>query len=290
MLEPAGAGAASKGLPLTQLTLGADRVPVSRLGLGTHGLHWLLSSGARQGLLGLAFDLGFRYFDTAPSYGNGLAEEAIGRFAARRRSDIIIATKFGIPVSRGVARLPGGVYAARAAGALARKLGAGRHGPQRDFSAGAARVSLEQSLRALRTGHVDILYLHEPSPAFLSDAEPLLGMLETLKASGKIRYIGLSGRQGPCEETAKRYPALAQVLQIEVPADAQGLPATESLQGAAAVRLWEFPARVNPPPPLQQVLLRLCSVAPDGVILLSTRDAAQLRDAARLIGSCDAHA
>jgi aryl-alcohol dehydrogenase-like predicted oxidoreductase len=50
-------------------------------------------------LLELAFDLGIRYFDTAPSYGDGVSEERLGRFLksmpAGQRSQVAVATKFG---------------------------------------------------------------------------------------------------------------------------------------------------------------------------------------------------
>jgi hypothetical protein len=255
----------------------------SRLGLGTHGLHRLLSSGARQALLHHAMDLGVRHFDTAPSYGDGLAEREIGRFAQGMRSELLITTKFGIPASRALSRMPGLLYAARAAGAITRRLRA-RRAPPRDYSAAHARTSLEQSLRALRTSYVDVLYLHEPDISQLPHMESLLAVLESLKAGGSVRHIGLSGSAAACARIALAHPALAQVLQIEVAADSAGLPRGDAAVPAAAVRFWEFPAaRRSPRPELAAVMHGLTNLAPAGTILLSTHRIQLLRDCAGLI-------
>jgi aryl-alcohol dehydrogenase-like predicted oxidoreductase len=260
---------------------------LSRLGLGTHRLHRLISGNARQRLLQLAFELGIRYFDTAPSYGNGIAEREIGRFAAAHRSELVIATKFGIPFGR-VPRIPGSIYAAQAAGLLARRLGIGKMRAARDFSSATARTSLEQSLRNLRTSYVDILYLHDPAASMLQDPEGLLRTLESLRTSGKTRHIGLSGSSNACAEIGRAYPALGEILQIEMPADPQGLPEAAASCSDAAVHLWEFPAGARPSPPLADVMERLYDGAPKGTILLSTRHAAQLRQAAELIRRLEA--
>lgn len=70
---------------------------VSRLGFGTASLHHLLSSGDRQSLLETAFDHGFTHFDTAPLYGDGMAERELGKFLASKREKVTIGTKFGFP-------------------------------------------------------------------------------------------------------------------------------------------------------------------------------------------------
>jgi aryl-alcohol dehydrogenase-like predicted oxidoreductase len=263
-----------------------DAMSLPRLGLGTHGLHWL-PTRERQSLLALAFELGIRYLDTAPSYGEGLAEREIGRFAAKRREQLVIATKFGMPVNRTLSRVPGLLLAARAGGAIARKLGVAS-APRRNYGAAAARASVEQSLRALRTTYLDVLYLHEPELSLLQDRDvaALVDTLETLRTLGIVRHFGLSGSLASCTAIAQAHPALAGLLQIEVPADAQGLPAAAAPFPAAAVRFWEFPKAGDHPADLSLVMHRLSQVAPHGTILLSTRDAAQLKEAARLLLDC----
>ena len=280
---PPGGRSLGPVLPSLTLTVGGSALRVSRLGLGTHGLHWS-SSRARQGLLGLAFDLGVRYFDTAPAYGSGLAEREVGRFAEGRRSKIVISTKFGIPTSRVLSRVPGLLLASRAAAVLGRKV-LRASPPMRDYSARAATASLEESLRALRTSYVDVLQLHEPQLSQLCDVDGLLRTLEALKAAGKVRHIGLSGNAAACTAIAQAHPGLAELLQIEVPADAQGLPAAEAVVPGVAVRFWEVPSAARPAA-LSDVMQRLKRVAPQGVILLSTRQGALLREAVERILGC----
>jgi aryl-alcohol dehydrogenase-like predicted oxidoreductase len=271
------------------LLIQGTSLPASRLGLGTHSLHRLHSSTARQNLLARAHDLGLTYFDTAPSYGDGIAERELGLFAHERRSQVVLTTKFGIPASRLGATLPGWMYLAMAVRALRRRVR--RHGfarqPAREYSAAGARASVEGSLRALRTDHVDILYLHEPALHLLRDCESLVRSLEALKASGKVRYIGLSGQDTECAQLAQAQPRLAEVLQIQVPADSAGLPAPGGPQPqAAAVNFWEFTAfgrAGEVPGRLEKLTGRLLARAPRGVLLLSTQLETQLRETVAMI-------
>ena len=69
---------------------------VSRLGFGTAGLGRSLSRGERLRLLETAFDSGITYFDTAPLYGAGAAEEALGAFLRGAPDGVTVATKAGI--------------------------------------------------------------------------------------------------------------------------------------------------------------------------------------------------
>ena len=63
-------------------------ITTSRLGLGTHSLHRLFAPAARRDLLARALDLGVLHFDTAPSYGDGLAEREIGRILRRLSGEV----------------------------------------------------------------------------------------------------------------------------------------------------------------------------------------------------------
>src|SRR5690348_10440145 len=78
----------------------------TRLGFGTSRLHYLYSTRARQDLLAEAAEVGILHFDTAPAYGDGLAERELGRFLQRRSGNFIVATKFGIPPSRLIEACP----------------------------------------------------------------------------------------------------------------------------------------------------------------------------------------
>jgi aryl-alcohol dehydrogenase-like predicted oxidoreductase len=222
------------------------------------------------------------YFDTAPSYGAGIAEHELGRFLRDKRSKVVLTSKFGIPTGRLGSRLPGWNYAAMA-GRLAKRLVASHRSaqlPRRDFAAGHAKSSVEDSLRALRTDCIDVLYLHEPALELLTDAEGLANTLEELKAAGKVRYVGLAGYAASCADIARRHPRLAQVLQIAVTADSDGLPDKASSDiAAAAVTFWEFAAGPVPAERLRTTVERLLAAAPHGVTLLSTNCGASLREA-----------
>ena len=74
---------------------------LAKLGFGTSQLMGRIGRRQSLRLMESAFAAGIRHFDTAPLYGLGAAEAMVGKFAANKRADITIATKFGIcPPSR----------------------------------------------------------------------------------------------------------------------------------------------------------------------------------------------
>lgn len=103
-----------------------------------------------------ALSIGYRHIDTAQSYDN---EEQVGEALSRSgvpREEIFLVTKLR----------------------------------PRNFRAGDARSTSEESLRKLRTDYVDLLLLHWPNAEVpLSDT---LGALEELRKSGEVRHIGVS--------------------------------------------------------------------------------------------------
>ncbi len=151
--------------PLPLRALGATGRKVSCLGLGCFYLGSVRDEDAAVGVIRRALDLGVTYFDTAPSYSRGVAEERLGRAleAARARDRVFVATKSTC----------------------------------RDGS--AALKELEESLRRLRTDHVDLFQYHAVRVA--QDGEALFakgGAHEALaraKEQGKVRHIGFSGHE-----------------------------------------------------------------------------------------------
>ncbi|SDM53250.1 aldo/keto reductase [Maricaulis salignorans] len=142
--------------------------PFSRLGFGVTGPHASPAVSRRETarLIAEAIDLGINLFDTGPAYGRGEGERRLGQaLRGRARDQLYIATKAGIDLHR-----------------------------HRDFSAGAVEMSLRGSLERLQTPYVDLLLLHGPSAADMSDR--LLRRLEALRERGMIRQIGVCGR-GP---------------------------------------------------------------------------------------------
>ncbi|MCQ3802939.1 MAG: aldo/keto reductase [bacterium] len=115
-----------------------------------------------------ALDEGINYFDTSPYYGRTLSESRLGLALSGFRDQAIISTKAG--------RYD-------------------RHYPEGfDFSYRRIVRSIDQSLRRLRTDHVDIVFLHdiEFSPASMILDEGLPALVDAREA-GKVRFLGVSG-------------------------------------------------------------------------------------------------
>jgi D-threo-aldose 1-dehydrogenase len=163
-----------------------------RLIFGTGSLHHLASPPQRQRAIAAAYDAGFRAFDTAPAYGNGIDEVEIGIALRDRRNDVELNTKFGIPIVTygAISRY---VFAARRlidqlTGQSARAY------RRRDFSPAELEKSLEASLGRLRTDHVDCLFLHEPISRLSSaEIDDIVACGLRMKFEGKIRALGVAG-------------------------------------------------------------------------------------------------
>jgi aryl-alcohol dehydrogenase-like predicted oxidoreductase len=115
-----------------------------------------------------ALDAGINFVDTAVVYSNGVSEEIVGEALQGRRDDVVLATKFFMPMgedpnTRGGSRL----WIIR---------------------------EVENSLRRLGTDHIDLYQVHRPSPD--TDVEETLGALTDLVRAGKVRYIGSSSYSG----------------------------------------------------------------------------------------------
>jgi aryl-alcohol dehydrogenase-like predicted oxidoreductase len=263
---------------MRKVPIGAGRLAASRLGFGLSGLHHLLRHSRRQGLLAAAVDSGINYFDVAPYYGHGLAEVELGKFLAGRRSELLVATKFGLepnPWLHAVPPLMYGVLVTRRALRGARR-GAKTAAPRRNYSSANARLSLERSLRALRTDYVDLLFIHEGSVQQLPDPEILFRVLEQFVSQGKVREIGVAGTASDCIALARRWPQLARALQIDV---APGGQAAEAVRAAALNLHASFGHfRSRQPRSMRQLLGQAVAINPGGVILYSTRSATHLRE------------
>ncbi|WP_417725697.1 aldo/keto reductase [Salipiger sp.] len=152
--------------------LGASGLQVSRVCLG--GNSWG-SKGKRKwtGLdaedtkpfLKRALDLGVNFFDTAPSYNAGASEEILGEHLVGSvpRSELVLLTKAGMP-----------------------------RGEPHQWGLGRKRLiaSVEDSLRRLRTDHLDLLVLHRFDPR--TPIEEIMTTLHMLVTAGKVRYVGAS--------------------------------------------------------------------------------------------------
>jgi aryl-alcohol dehydrogenase-like predicted oxidoreductase len=114
-----------------------------------------------------ALELGCNFFDTAEVYGPYVNEELLARAFAGRRSEAIIATKFGFRFENG------------------RQVGV-----ERDSRPATIVNAVEGSLRRLKTDYIDLLYQHRIDPAV--PIEEVAGTVAALVRQGKVRHFGLS--------------------------------------------------------------------------------------------------
>lgn len=164
---------------------------VNAIGLGCMGMSVAYGEPMAEAdavrLLHAALDLGVDHFDTAELYGFGANEQLLGAAFHDRRDKAFIATKFG-PVGNLADRTVRGV----------------------DGSEANARRAIEQSLRLLRTDHVDLYYLHRRDPA--RPIEETVEAMAKLVAEGKVRAIGLSEVNA---ETLRRAQAVHPIAAVQ---------------------------------------------------------------------------
>ena len=145
--------------------LGNSGLSVPLAGLGTNNFGGRLDLDASRRVIHKALDLGVNFFDTADVYGNkGGSESIIGEVLGPRRSEVILATKFGNPIDE----------AAGFAGASRRYI----------------FLAAEASLKRLRTDWIDVYFVHRPDPD--TPIEETVSALHDLVLQGKVRYVGLS--------------------------------------------------------------------------------------------------
>lgn len=192
----------------------------ARIGFGTGGLLRIDGARRRQNALAAALASGITHFDTAPLYGFGEAERALGRFLRGQRNKVTLTTKFGLQASPLAARLVVFQSAARRAlrwfpavrRVAVRNAGAFRTLPS--FSRAAATASLERSLRALRTEYVDFFLAHQASVSALPD-EDLIGWLQDVARAGKIRAFGVATDFEWLLPVLEQRPQLSRVVQFD---------------------------------------------------------------------------
>lgn len=150
------------GLAVTKLSFGAMEIRGPRIWKGRP-----VTDDEAETILNAVLDAGINFIDT--SYDYGLSEEYIGRFISHRRSEYFLATKCGCTLVN--------------------------QGDHDDTPHVWTRENLlhniEVSLKRMKTDHVDLLQLHNPSVE-QTESGILVEVLQEIRASGKARFIGIS--------------------------------------------------------------------------------------------------
>ena len=149
---------------------GSTGLQVSALGLGCNNFGGRIDLETTRRVVDAAIAVGINFIDTADAYGNrGGSETLLGETLGSRRKDLILATKFGLPMDE-TGRLKGG-------------------------SRAYVMTAVEASLKRLKTDWIDVYYLHRPDPA--TPIEETLRALDDLVRQGKVRFSGCSNLSAP---------------------------------------------------------------------------------------------
>ena len=152
------------GATVTKLAYGAMELRGARPGMPGREV----TSEVAKTILNGVLDAGITLIDTSPDYGR--SEELIGEFISHRRSEFFLSSKCGCPINPPPGERPPHV-----------------------FTRANVRAGVEQSLRRMKTDHLDLVQFHiSPSRAELEANDSVAELVE-LQREGKVRFIGMSG-------------------------------------------------------------------------------------------------
>jgi aryl-alcohol dehydrogenase-like predicted oxidoreductase len=160
----------------------------SVIGLGCNNFGKRITDESRaHAIVQAALDAGVTFFDTADIYGGTVSEQFLGRALGTRRDEVLVATKFGMPVDDE------------------------RRGARPEY----VRRAAEDSLRRLGTDRIDLYQLHEPDPE--TPIADTLGALDELVRAGTVREIGCSNFSAEelREADAAAAPGAARFVSVQ---------------------------------------------------------------------------
>jgi aryl-alcohol dehydrogenase-like predicted oxidoreductase len=168
-------------------SLGSSGMQVSAIGLGCMSLSGVYGESNDDNAIAVireALDRGITLLDTSDAYGNGHNEELVGKAIKGRRSDVVLATKFG-------------------------NLG-GRGGKTADGRPEYVPEACEASLKRLGVDVIDLYYQHRIDPTV--PIEDTVGAMAKLVEQGKVRALGLSEAR---PETIRRAHAVHPIAVVQ---------------------------------------------------------------------------
>jgi aryl-alcohol dehydrogenase-like predicted oxidoreductase len=155
--------------------LGKSGIEVSVIGLGCNNFGAMKLDASRR-VVDKAIEAGITLLDTADVYGNrGGSEEQLGEILGPRRKDIVLATKFAMPMDDS--------------------------GAKSGASAAYIREACEASLKRLKTDWIDLYQQHRPDPK--TPIQETLRALDDLVKQGKVRAFGCSNM--PADQLAQAH-------------------------------------------------------------------------------------
>ena len=175
------------GRPIETAEIGSTGLQVTRLGLGGAPLSAFMydvEESEAVATISRAFELGVRYFDTAPYYGFGRSERRYGKaLAEERRGDFAISTKVGRALQPADPNAPDDGFVPHELDAVF------------DFSRDTILRTLEGSLKRLHIDRVDIVYMHDPDLHYRQAVDEAYPALAELRSQGVIKAIGAGMNQ-----------------------------------------------------------------------------------------------
>jgi aryl-alcohol dehydrogenase-like predicted oxidoreductase len=177
----------NKSASIPKRSLGSSGIEVSAIGLGCmslSGVYGTSDDNAGIAVIHEALDRGITFLDSSDMYGFGHNEELVGKAIKGRRSEVVLATKFGNLGGRGG------------------KIADGR--PEYVMSA------CEASLKRLGVDVIDLYYQHRIDPTV--PIEDTVGAMSKLVAQGKVRALGLSEAR---PATIRRARAVHKIAAVQ---------------------------------------------------------------------------
>ncbi|TDD60534.1 aldo/keto reductase [Kribbella antibiotica] len=166
---------------MSGLNIFGDRFKIGLGGAPLAGLRTKVSEDDALATVNAAWDAGWRYFDTAPHYGLGLAEERLGRgLAGKPRDEYVLSSKVGRIIYEADTEAPDDQGFAVTT----------KRRRRWDFSRDGVLRSIEDSLRRIGTDRLDIVFVHDPDDHGDEAIATAFPALIELRDQGVIGAIG----------------------------------------------------------------------------------------------------